>query len=439
MKTNIEFSVVGLVSSLGPGGLQDTFSELRRTGQLLMILFFNPFIIMWNNTWGPVFSKVATVFRRIATNLGLIGEEATNARSPLQIFNDILAWLLNVRDTALDWLWGAFHNIGLELQGIVDRLLGLGSLVGMSMFAGEPVLPQTEEEKPAVGGGHGKVLPSILPEKQEFDLSSIISGALSAAQTVVTQVGATLFEPVETSVTDAALAVEELGSTFTTKMTEIGKSTVLPTTTLRFTQLTAAAIRATVNGIVPFSITMLQMTIPATKTLTERMGGLNTQFGIFNQLLPTTWLWLDRYNVLIEWLLTVPEDSFKWMVDTFAWVSYYLERAVGDMRTLFDLYTNLDLPGQPVKQLASGTSYAPGGLSLVGERGPELVNLPRGSQVYDTAQTMQMLDRMRHSVSAPASTSVTNYMTIGPNYVNNGMDEAVFISRVEAAVARTLQ
>jgi len=30
---------------------------------------------------------------------------------------------------------------------------------------------------------------------------------------------------------------------------------------------------------------------------------------------------------------------------------------------------------------AGGTDYAPGGMALVGERGPELVNLPRGSQV----------------------------------------------------------
>ena len=34
-----------------------------------------------------------------------------------------------------------------------------------------------------------------------------------------------------------------------------------------------------------------------------------------------------------------------------------------------------------VPAFASGTDFAPGGLSLVGERGPELVNLPRGSQV----------------------------------------------------------
>lgn len=31
---------------------------------------------------------------------------------------------------------------------------------------------------------------------------------------------------------------------------------------------------------------------------------------------------------------------------------------------------------------ASGTNYAPGGMALVGERGPEIVELPRGSKVY---------------------------------------------------------
>ena len=34
------------------------------------------------------------------------------------------------------------------------------------------------------------------------------------------------------------------------------------------------------------------------------------------------------------------------------------------------------LPG-----FALGTNFAPGGLAIVGERGPELVDLPRGSQV----------------------------------------------------------
>jgi hypothetical protein len=36
---------------------------------------------------------------------------------------------------------------------------------------------------------------------------------------------------------------------------------------------------------------------------------------------------------------------------------------------------------KPLPGFASGTNFAPGGLAIVGERGPELVNLPRGSQV----------------------------------------------------------
>lgn len=46
---------------------------------------------------------------------------------------------------------------------------------------------------------------------------------------------------------------------------------------------------------------------------------------------------------------------------------------------------SIKLPGH-----ASGTPYAPGGLTLVGERGPELVNLPRGSQVTQAWKTREM-------------------------------------------------
>lgn len=44
-----------------------------------------------------------------------------------------------------------------------------------------------------------------------------------------------------------------------------------------------------------------------------------------------------------------------------------------------------------VGSFAVGTNFAPGGMALVGERGPELVNLPRGSQVVPAAQTSAML------------------------------------------------
>lgn len=50
------------------------------------------------------------------------------------------------------------------------------------------------------------------------------------------------------------------------------------------------------------------------------------------------------------------------------------------------------LASQTKKQaFAVGTNYAPGGMALVGERGPEMVSLPRGARVTPAAQTAQML------------------------------------------------
>jgi len=45
-----------------------------------------------------------------------------------------------------------------------------------------------------------------------------------------------------------------------------------------------------------------------------------------------------------------------------------------------------------VKGFAKGTNYAPGGMALVGEQGPELVNLPTGSQVFSNPRTRSMLN-----------------------------------------------
>ncbi|NOU63180.1 hypothetical protein GC096_03855 [Paenibacillus sp. LMG 31461] len=45
-----------------------------------------------------------------------------------------------------------------------------------------------------------------------------------------------------------------------------------------------------------------------------------------------------------------------------------------------------------IPAFATGTNSAPGGLSLVGEEGPELVNLPRGAQVYTHEQSKNMVN-----------------------------------------------
>ena len=51
-----------------------------------------------------------------------------------------------------------------------------------------------------------------------------------------------------------------------------------------------------------------------------------------------------------------------------------------------NILKNLPIPG-----FATGTTNAPGGLALVGERGPELISVPRGTQITPNAQSMNML------------------------------------------------
>lgn len=64
---------------------------------------------------------------------------------------------------------------------------------------------------------------------------------------------------------------------------------------------------------------------------------------------------------------------------------------------VLDLFTQLGSSGlfgskiqaglnKPIPRYANGTNFAPGGLSLVGERGPELVNLPRGAGVMSNRE-----------------------------------------------------
>lgn len=45
--------------------------------------------------------------------------------------------------------------------------------------------------------------------------------------------------------------------------------------------------------------------------------------------------------------------------------------------------------GGPFKH-ATGTSYAPGGMTWVGENGPELMRVPQGSQVFPNYQSRNM-------------------------------------------------
>ena len=83
-----------------------------------------------------------------------------------------------------------------------------------------------------------------------------------------------------------------------------------------------------------------------------------------------------------------------------------------------------------IPKFALGTNSAPGGLSLVGEYGPEIVELPQGSKVRTSGATQAML----HGLSARAANVVTGetaHFHYSPTYNLQGTSEEIRAVRAE--------
>lgn len=81
------------------------------------------------------------------------------------------------------------------------------------------------------------------------------------------------------------------------------------------------------------------------------------------------------------------------------------------------------LPGSPkvhIPRFARGTNFAPGGLALVGEEGPELVNLPRGSKVSTAAETRQTLSQGGSGSNVYVTQNIYNQMDYDKSFAELG-------------------
>lgn len=134
-------------------------------------------------------------------------------------------------------------------------------------------------------------------------------------------------------------------------------------------------------------------------------------WGIFeNLLLPvlkTLWNWIKPHLPKIQ---SIVEGAFNAVITIVEGVVKAFEKVTSAIKTAYDWLTSWNnkpaskktveveerrtsssgrLGG--VQRYATGTNYAPGGLAMVGERGPELVRLPRGSKVSTANETKDML------------------------------------------------
>lgn len=85
-------------------------------------------------------------------------------------------------------------------------------------------------------------------------------------------------------------------------------------------------------------------------------------------------------------------------------------------------------------KFASGTDFAPGGMALVGERGPELVNLPRGSQVIPNHELPGMGGITIHAGSSIVIQGNADSQTLAIMKAELAKRDAQLPGRVVAAV-----
>lgn len=92
-----------------------------------------------------------------------------------------------------------------------------------------------------------------------------------------------------------------------------------------------------------------------------------------------------------------------------------------------------------IKGFAKGTMNAPGGLALVGEQGPELINIPTGSRVFSAPETENIIERA-FTPSRGVSREVSRYVSIQApmTFVFEGSVDDRTIERVNEVVGERL-
>lgn len=73
-----------------------------------------------------------------------------------------------------------------------------------------------------------------------------------------------------------------------------------------------------------------------------------------------------------------------------------------------------------IPHFARGTNFAPGGMAIVGEEGPELINLPRGSQVKTAGQTRQALSQAPSGAKIEVNQHIYNQIDYDKGIVQLG-------------------
>ena len=135
----------------------------------------------------------------------------------------------------------------------------------------------------------------------------------------------------------------------------------------------------------------------------------------------------------IKSFLTNPLEGIKTMFrDAFNWIINKVNTLIGGLNKIKmpDWVPGLGGKGINIPKIPTlwkGSNYTLGGLTLVGEQGPELVNMPRGASVTPAHKTEQMLNNANGPVEIVLK--IDNFYNNTANDIEKIADELTYLIR----------
>ncbi len=284
------------------------------------------------------------------------------------------AWdaLMQLLAPALERLQAAFATAGTQVAGLAPHFEGLLAAVGNMWTALQPILEAFGQLIGAVVAVVAVLAVNLLA--QAFTSFGTVAGAVIDQITLTLNTFAALITQVVTLVT--ALLTGDWQTAWTAAQGIVGTF--------------GAYFEGTFENLRTITTTLITaITTSVTQTLTDM--GVDTE-AIMTGI--SGW-WTSMWDGLRQKVQPVIDmiAEFRKALEGFAeWVTGF------SIPNPFDGWSMPSLPSlptlpNPFGENARGTNYWPGGLSWVGERGPELVNLPRGAQVFDAQDSQRMAGR----------------------------------------------
>ena len=291
------------------------------------------------------------------------------------------AWdaLLQLLAPALERLQAAFATAGTQVAGLQPHFQGLLTAVQGFWTAIQPVLEMFGQLIAAVMAVAAVVAVNLLA--QAFTSFGTVAGAVIDQITLTINTFSALLTQVVTLVT--ALLTGDWQTAWTAAQGIVGTF--------------GAYFEGTFENLRTIATTLITaITTAVTDSLSDM--GVDTE-GIMTGI--TAW-WTSMWDGLTQKVQPVIDmiAEFRKALEGFAsWVTGF------SIPNPFDGWSMPSLPwggapAAPPGTNARGTNWWPGGLSWVGERGPELVDLPRGARVYD-AQTSQGMAGRTLNITVP--------------------------------------